>query len=64
MQDLSQDFDLLREAAKDAASLARSFWGRPVARERKSDGSYVTEADIAVDRLLAGRLLGARPDYG
>jgi myo-inositol-1(or 4)-monophosphatase len=64
MEDLAQDFDLLREAARDAASLAKSFWGHPVAQERKTDGSTVTEADIAVDKLLSGRLRAGRPDYG
>ncbi|MGO9170456.1 MAG: 3'(2'),5'-bisphosphate nucleotidase CysQ [Rhodomicrobium sp.] len=64
MGDLAQDFDLLRKTAQEAASLALSFWGRPVSQERKPDGSSVSEADKAVDRLLAARLASARPDYG
>ena len=64
MTDLAQDFDLLRETAREAASLALSYRGRPIARERKPDGSIVTEADKAVDSLLAARLKDARPDYG
>ncbi len=62
--DLTQDADLVRAAAQEAASLALSFWGRPVHQEKKADGSVVTEADMAVDRLLAARLQTARPDYG
>ena len=64
MNSLAQDFDLLREAAREAASLALSYQNRTVARERKPDGSVVTEVDKAVDSLLAARLKGARPDYG
>ena len=41
-----------------------SYRNRPLARERKADGTVVTEADKAVDRLLAARLKDARPDYG
>jgi myo-inositol-1(or 4)-monophosphatase len=64
MTDLSQDFDLLRQAAKEAAGLALGYLNRPLKRERKADGTTVTEADIAIDRLLAARLREARPDYG
>src|ERR671921_752148 len=33
-------------------------------RWEKAPGQVVTEADLAVDRLLKERLLGARPDHG
>ncbi len=64
MTDLAQDFDLLRETAREAASLALSYRDRPIARERKADGTPVSEADKAVDSVLAARLKDARPDYG
>jgi myo-inositol-1(or 4)-monophosphatase len=64
MNDLSQDFELLRETAKEAASLAMTYWGRGVSHERKADGTTVTAADKAVDELLAARLKAARPHYG
>ncbi|MGO9485123.1 MAG: 3'(2'),5'-bisphosphate nucleotidase CysQ [Rhodomicrobium sp.] len=64
MTDLAQDFDLLRETAKEAASLALTYRNRTIARERKADGTPVSEADKAVDSLLAARLKDARPDYG
>ena len=64
MEDLSQDFDLLKKAAREAAELVLTYRGRPVASERKADGSAVTEADKAADSLLAARLKGARPEYG
>jgi myo-inositol-1(or 4)-monophosphatase len=59
-----QDFTLLRDTAQEAAKLALSFWGKPVEKERKSDGSVVTEADKAVDALLSARLRAEKPDYG
>jgi myo-inositol-1(or 4)-monophosphatase len=62
--DRSQDFDLLLETAKQAAKLALGFWRGSVATSRKADGTVVTEADHAVDALLAQKLKVARPDYG
>jgi myo-inositol-1(or 4)-monophosphatase len=62
--DRSCDFRLLLETAKEAAQLALSFFRRPLSTERKQDGTSVTEADLAVDALLAKRLKSPRPDYG
>lgn len=64
MPELAQDFDLIRQAARDAARLALGFRNRPLVRERKADGTAVTEADKEVDRLLAARLKHERPSYG
>ena len=60
----TQDFDLIRDAAQEAGKLALSYWGRSIQKQRKADGSEVTEADHAVDELLAARLRDARPGYG
>jgi myo-inositol-1(or 4)-monophosphatase len=62
--DRSLDFYLMRDAAQEASKLALSYWGRSIEKSRKADGSAVTEADHAVDALLAARLRGARPGYG
>ena len=62
--DLAQDFDLIRSAAREAGKLALSYWGGSLKKQRKADGSTVTEADHAVDALFAQRLKEARPDYG
>jgi myo-inositol-1(or 4)-monophosphatase len=62
--DYAQDFDLIRDAAQEAGKLALSYWGRPIERQRKADGSEVTEADHAVDALLAARLRRTCPGYG
>jgi myo-inositol-1(or 4)-monophosphatase len=60
----AQDFDLIRHAAQEAGKLALSYWGRSIEKQRKADGSEVTEADHAVDALLAELLKDARPAYG
>src|SRR5208337_4845439 len=62
--DYAQDFDLIRDAAQEAGKLALSYWGRSIEKQRKADGSEVTEADHAVDALLAARLRRTRPSYG
>ncbi len=52
--------------AKDAGELARSFLSDAGTSKAwaKSDGSPVTQADLAVNRLCAERLRDLRPDYG
>ena len=60
---MNGDLALLIEAAREAGALMLAM--REGVRTRaKSDGSPVTEADLAVDALLKRRLLDARPDYG
>lgn len=58
------DCELLVAAALEAGALALGFSGSPVRTWDKSPGNPVTEADIAIDRLLAKRLRSARPGYG
>ena len=58
------DADLLRELARDAAALALTFFGHSPKSWTKDQESPVSEADIALDRLLHDRLRAARPDYG
>lgn len=58
------DADLLHDAVREAGSLARSLFQQKVKGWSKSDGSPVTEADLAVDKILKARLHDARPDYG
>ena len=62
--DYAEDFDLIRDAVREAGKLALSYWGRSIQKQKKSDGSAVTEADHAVDALLAARLREPRPGYG
>src|SRR5262245_17632438 len=58
------DLDLLVAAAREAATLALTFFRRDPRSWTKGATSIVSEADFAVDHLLAERLLAARPDYG
>ncbi len=61
---LALDFEVLREAAREAAAATLKFFGRPLAIERKADGSAVTAADKAADAVFAARLKLIRPHYG
>ena len=61
---MSDDLKLLREAAIEAGNLALEHRERGIKVWSKAGGSPVTSADLAVDKLLNDRLLGARPDYG
>jgi myo-inositol-1(or 4)-monophosphatase len=58
------DLALLAEAAREAGALALAMRGEGLKIWSKSEGSPVTDADMAVDTLLKEMLLGARPDYG
>ncbi|SLN68957.1 Inositol-1-monophosphatase [Roseovarius litorisediminis] len=53
------------EAALESGRIATGFAGQTVDRWEKSGGAGpVTEADIAVNRMLAKELQAARPGYG
>ncbi len=60
----SDDFNLLAEVVSKAGALALSYYGNAPRSQLKSDGTDVSEADLAVDELLKAALLGARPGYG
>ena len=51
-------------AVREAGALALSLCGRELETWTKHGGSPVSEADIAVDRLLRERLAAAAPDFG
>ena len=53
--------EALERAVRGAGELALSYFGKTIA-ERKSDRSVVTEADRAVERYLAERLLAIDAD--
>lgn len=62
---LDLDLRLLEDAAHKAGELALSYFGcDPETWFKGNNRSPVSEADLAVDRLLAEELRGARPDYG
>jgi myo-inositol-1(or 4)-monophosphatase len=59
-----QDAALLCDAVREAGALALSFFRTDLRNWTKGHSSPVSEADIAVDELLRGRLMAERPDYG
>jgi myo-inositol-1(or 4)-monophosphatase len=58
------ELPLLIEAARTAGEIARRHFRAEPEIWTKSDQSPVTEADIAIDRVLRTDLLAARPDHG
>lgn len=65
MPEHDADRDLLTEAAREAGAIAMRYFKRDPQIWDKGDGAGpVTEADLAVNDLLATRLRSARPDYG
>ncbi len=60
-----RDLKLLTEAAQAAGEIARKYFGAgPETWDKGNGQGPVTEADLAIDRMLHGELLAARPDYG
>jgi myo-inositol-1(or 4)-monophosphatase len=59
----NEDFELLTAAVREAGALAMVHFKAGVKGWEKSPGNPVSEADLAVDRLLKARLADARPDY-
>lgn len=61
----ARDLRLLIDAARMAGRVATSFVGKTAQRWDKPGGAGpVTEADLAVNEMLASTLQMARPDYG
>jgi len=60
----SDDEKLLDQAVRDAGALALKFYNSSAKSWDKSDGSPVTEADIAVDAFLKNTLMKDRTGYG
>ncbi|MCB2127606.1 MAG: 3'(2'),5'-bisphosphate nucleotidase CysQ [Rhodobacteraceae bacterium] len=60
-----EDLDLLIAAAREAGGIARRFWRKdPEIWDKPEGAGPVTEADLAVNRMLHAELGRARPDYG
>jgi myo-inositol-1(or 4)-monophosphatase len=59
-----RDLALLAEAALEAGRIARRYWRKNPETWEKPGQGPVTEADIAVNRMLLAELRAARPDYG
>lgn len=60
-----EDLALIRSAVIEAGAIAKSaFEANDSKQWNKADSSPVTEADIAVNDFLLGKLRAARPGYG
>ncbi|MFO0990378.1 MAG: 3'(2'),5'-bisphosphate nucleotidase CysQ [Hyphomicrobiales bacterium] len=62
--DIADDLEIARNAVAKASMLALDHWKRGPLHWDKSDGSPVSEGDLAVDRALHEALAKERPDYG
>ena len=61
----ARDLALLRAVAQDAGRIASGYFGGKFTSQDKPDNAGpVTEADLAVNRMLEDRLRAARPEYG
>ncbi|MEH6833548.1 MAG: 3'(2'),5'-bisphosphate nucleotidase CysQ [Falsihalocynthiibacter arcticus] len=59
------DIDLLIDAAYASGEIAKKYWKKtPDVWEKSGGAGPVTEADLAIDRMLKSELTHARPDYG
>lgn len=57
------DLELVERVVREAGAIAREIAARDFKTKAKSDGSPVTEADLAVNAYLIEHLRQARPDY-
>ncbi len=64
MNDLDADMALLKAAVREAGALALRYFRTQLAVWQKTDGTPVSEADMAVDAHLRQRLRSERPEYG
>jgi len=61
----ARDLQLLTDASHAAGDIARKYFqANPETWDKGDNQGPVTEADLAVDRMLHGELLKAQPDYG
>lgn len=64
MLECEKDAALLEDTVRAAGEIARKFFGGENRNWTKSNGTPVSEADLAVDAFLKEKLRPARPDYG
>lgn len=64
MPEPDDDLHLLIAAARRAGDIAKLHFGQDPAVYDKGAEGPVTEADLAIDKMLHETLLTARPDYG
>src|SRR5688572_14371554 len=60
----ASDLALLEAAARDGGVIAREMFGAKIDVWSKGAAGPVTEADLAINKLLHEKLGAARPEYG
>lgn len=63
MDDFSDELAVALELARSASDIGMSSFGGAVARERKADGSWVTEVDQAIEAHLRAGIAAAFPEH-
>jgi histidinol-phosphatase len=63
MQDLSQELTFAREIAELGGRIAMGHFGRNPQRQRKADGTWVTEADWAAEAQIRLRIARSYPEH-
>jgi myo-inositol-1(or 4)-monophosphatase len=62
---LVNDLELITQAARAAGDIAMGFFQKdPEIWDKSDNAGPVTEADLAVDKMLSAELRAARPGYG
>jgi myo-inositol-1(or 4)-monophosphatase len=64
LQDCEKDAALLEQTVREAGAIARKYFDGENRNWTKSNGTPVSEADLAVNRFLQEKLHAARPGYG
>lgn len=60
----AEDLELIKQVSIEAANVALEYFGNNPKVWIKPGNSPVSEADLAVDKLIKEKLLDARPNYG
>lgn len=63
MSDFSDELAFALDIAREAAAIALQSFGGRIDRNQKSDGTWVTEADKAVEAMLRSRISERFPDH-
>jgi histidinol-phosphatase len=63
MQDLSKELTFARELAELGGRIAMGHFGRDPQRQRKTDGTWVTEADWAAEAQIRLRIARTYPEH-
>lgn len=63
MSELSKELEVAVRAAHAGASIAMGFFGSPLDPEQKSDGTWVTQADLAAEAEIRRVIASQFPDH-